>query len=113
MATDPGKGKLTSTDFRAAVSQLGLHSCLPEDVWTTFKARTFVQPQLQKAVRSENLSTEADMGPEDHILAKGAASIFVAVERDTTGDHHFLDAPLPTESFPSDHAIVAADVFFL
>jgi hypothetical protein len=111
MATDPDKGKLTSTDFRAAVSQVGLHSCLTEDVWTTFKARTLVQPQFHKAVLSENLTKEADMGPKDHILAKRAVSSFMAVERDTTGNHKFLDAPLPTKSFPSDHAIVAADVF--
>jgi hypothetical protein len=109
MASDPDKGSLSSMDFRAAVSRHDMHSCLPEDVWTTFKARTHVQPQFQKAVRSENLATEADLGPKDHILTRSAA-FFAAVERDTTGNHSFIDAPLPTESFPSDHAIVAADI---
>lgn len=109
MASDPDKGKLYSHDFREAIARHGWHSCLPDDVWTTFKARTFVQPQFQKAVLSKNLSTEADMGPKDHILAAKDA-YFARAARDTSGQQEFLDRPLPTKTFPSDHAIVAAHV---
>jgi len=109
MTSDPEKGRLNSMSFRKAIVAHGLHSCLPEDVWTTYKARTFMQPQFQKAVLSTKLKDDADLGPKDHILAT-APSYFVSVARDTTGTHQFIDAPLPTERFPSDHAIVAADV---
>ena len=78
-------------------------------MWTTFKARTFVQPQFQKAVLSEHLAEEADRGPKDHILAYQGA-YWVGASRDTTGELEFLDAPLPSGIFPSDHALVYAQL---
>ena len=96
-----GSGPLTK--------ESALYPCLHDDVWTTFKARTFVQPQFHKAVLSKNLMIASDLGPKDHILAQ-QRSFFVDVERDSTGKHSFKNAPMPTESFPSDHAIISADI---
>ena len=75
------------------------------------EARTFVQPQFQKAVLCANLKEEADMGPKDHLLCK-ERSYFVKAMRDTTGRKTFFEKPLPTQEFPSDHCIVTAEVLF-
>ena len=80
-------------------------------IWTTFKARTYVQPQFQQAVLCANLKEEAVMAPEDHILVR-EDSYFVKAMRDTTGRKTFYEKPLPTREFPSDHAIVAAELLF-
>jgi len=107
----PSDGKLTHGDFLKALEASNLKSCFGEDkIWTTFKARTFVQPQFQKAVLSADLHTKADMAPKDHVLCSGSFFKYADVQRDTTGTRAFVDAPLPNEHFPSDHAIVAAEV---
>ena len=96
-------------DFRAAIQKHGMCTCLTEDVWTTFKARTFLQPQFQKAVLSSRLQEEADMGPKDHLIVPEGC-VFLRTTRDTTGDETFVNQPLPTKQFPSDHAIVTTEV---
>jgi len=105
----PDKNKLGIDQIREKMAKLGAESCWPEDVWTTFKARTYIQEQFQKAVRKRHLHEKSDKGPKDHILfSKEAACLSVA--RDTTGEGRFVDMPIPTVGFPSDHCIVEAEV---
>ena len=90
------------------------------NLYTTYNARTFLQPQLNKAVRFSDYDTSklTDKNPKDHILFGSTTSHLRNVSggkevrakyvfRDNTGDGNFIaDMPFPTSSFPSDHAIV-------
>ena len=94
------------------------------NLYTTYNARTFLQPQLNKAVRFSDYDTSklTDKNPKDHILFESTTSHLRNVSggkevrakyvfRDNTGDGNFIaDMPFPTSSFPSDHAIVCVDL---
>lgn len=109
-------------EFAEHLADLNLATCWGEvdpRVHTTYNARTFLQPQLNKAVRlSERAESPlTDKNPKDHVLfqvgevdrAEGFVVNFVS--RDNTGDGVFLpDVPFPTIGFPSDHAIVCAEL---
>lgn len=109
-------------EFVEHLADLNLATCWGEvdpRVHTTFNARTFLQPQLNKAVRlSERAESPlTDKNPKDHVLfqvgevdqSEGFVVNFVS--RDNTGDGDFLpDVPFPTIGFPSDHAIVCAEL---
>jgi len=79
---------------------------------TTFNARTYLQPQLNKAVRYDerHSSKLTDCNPKDFILFSGAAfEVAKSAVKDNTGEVRFVeDMDFPTLTFPSDHAIVSA-----
>ena len=96
-------------------------------MYTTYNARTYLQPQLNKAVRMTEraYSPLTDRNPKDHILfqTSSCTSDLVGCEvqrtgfsaktvsRDNTGTGTFLPrTPFPTLNFPSDHAIVCAEL---
>lgn len=78
--------------------------------YTTFNARTFLQPQLNKAAKSTQLVEKGDRNPKDFILF---SSHFLAGEtwRDNTGKGEYIEEMVfPTLDFPSDHAVIAVDI---
>jgi len=79
---------------------------------TTFNARTYLQPQLNKAVRfhERGSSKLTDSNPKDFILFSDFAFVVDSyAARDNTGRGEFIEGmDFPTLSFPSDHALVAA-----
>lgn len=105
--------KLASTEFTRKLTELGLASCFADDPppITTFNARTFLQPQLQKAVKYDDRFTSklTDRNPKDYIVFSvdhfGCSPLNTKV--DNTGRYAFEDQPFPTYAFPSDHAIIS------
>lgn len=74
---------------------------------TTFNARTFLQPQLQKAVK-HSAFTDGDCNPKDYILFYTAEFQATETSRDNTGDPSvdsasFKETPIPSPVWPSDH----------
>ena len=95
---------------------MGLSSCFEGMVdeavplpHTTFNARTYLQPQLNKAIKlSERESSPlTDRNPKDFILFKTGEFQAVALSSDNDGAGSFdAAAPFPTLTFPSDHAVL-------
>jgi hypothetical protein len=106
----PGK-KTGCLEFSQACVEMGLTSCwgdtMAPDNYTTFTARTSVQPQLNKAVAMEQISTKGDRKPCDYILFYKAQASASNTFKDNTGQGEFVSTVFPTLTFPSDHAIVA------
>jgi hypothetical protein len=79
--------------------------------YTTFNARTFLQPQLNKAVRRDERGAKGDHNPKDFVLFDAAALTASRSMRDNTGGgpgSRYEEATVfPTLQFPSDHALVA------
>jgi len=79
--------------------------------YTTFNARTFLQPQLNKAVRRDQRATKGDHNPKDFVLFDAAVLQAVSSMRDNTGKgpggEYEEEIVFPTLAFPSDHALVA------
>jgi len=75
---------------------------------TTFNARTFLQPQLQKAAKSTEKAGKGDKNPKDFILFPKATYRVVATTKDNTGRRQYTEGMVfPTLQFPSDHGLVA------
>lgn len=107
------------TDFAAAFKEQGINSCYGNSVTdphdyehTTFNARTYLQPQLNKAVKESEKTTSplVDKNPKDFILFYDAdLRTYELPSKDNTGEGKFLDdIVFPTLTFPSDHAITKA-----
>jgi len=108
--------------FMATVGLRGLTTCWADPLdssrnYTTFLARTFLQPQLQKAVKRSALQQtdpphkQVDRNPKDFILFRDGAfeSVDKDATKDNTGKRRFVDdIVFPTLEFPSDHAILSA-----
>ena len=58
---------------------------------TTYNARTFLQPQLQKAARSTEKASKGDKNPKDFILFPRAAYSVVATTKDNTGRRQYTE----------------------
>lgn len=111
-------------DFEKMYKGEGLESCwgaVNPKTYTAYNARTYLQPQLNKASKSTEieLGYPADLNPKDFILF---TSDFSAgeVQRDNTGRGTYVEgegeaglpaALIPTLQFPSDHVVVAVDIF--
>mmetsp|Transcript_4506 Transcript_4506/g.11516 ORF Transcript_4506/g.11516 Transcript_4506/m.11516 type:complete len:504 (-) Transcript_4506:322-1833(-) len=98
-------------DFFSDLVKLKLESCfrdaVVDDMYTTFSARTFLQPQFQKATRSVDVQDLADHNPKDHILFRPDDFEVEVTARDNTGLGKFVaKSVFPTIEFPSDHAVV-------
>ncbi len=104
------EGKKQGVDeFVAACANLKL-GCIQDGI-TTYNARTFLQPQLHKACTREEFLKKGDVNPKDAILYCGLASSHADVAKDNSGDMSYEgDTPLPSMTFPSDHAILRAIV---
>mmetsp|Transcript_25666 Transcript_25666/g.59324 ORF Transcript_25666/g.59324 Transcript_25666/m.59324 type:complete len:600 (-) Transcript_25666:26-1825(-) len=83
---------------------------------TTFNARTYLQPQLNKAVRLVNLTTspQVDKNPKDFIIFKKDLWRVARTWKDNTGNGQYIeDMVFPTLSFPSDHGLLATELELL
>mmetsp|Transcript_63785 Transcript_63785/g.138709 ORF Transcript_63785/g.138709 Transcript_63785/m.138709 type:complete len:537 (-) Transcript_63785:26-1636(-) len=82
-----------------------------ESLHTTYHGRTYLQPQLNKAVKSTELKEKGDIQPKDYILFTSNKLKAVKAWRDNTGSGEFIgEMVFPTLQFPSDHALIAADL---
>jgi hypothetical protein len=76
--------------------------------YTTYNARTYLQPQLNKACKKEDKRTLGDVNPKDFILFRKKAFEVVSTWKDNTGEKKYVeDMAFPTLKFPSDHAILS------
>ena len=108
-----GAAGLDAGGFSALLADLGLGSCWQgqdlRGLWTTFNARTYLQPQLHKAVGLEGVLDRRHMRLRDWLVFRAGQLAVAAVERDNTGRRgRFESRVMPSQAFPSDHAIVAA-----
>merc|ERR1719168_502891 len=61
-------------DFEKMYESLGYKSCwgkVDPTRYTTYNARTYLQPQLNKAAQSTQLAEKGDRNPKDFILFTG------------------------------------------
>jgi len=106
-------GRQGVEDFLAHCKTLGLRSWIPEDLelskcFTCCNARTYVQPQLNKAIRCADKLTKGDQNPKDHILVDRCSFDVVSSFKDNTGDRMYVEGQcFPTLQFPSDHGVVS------
>uniref|UniRef100_A0A7S2MCS3 Endonuclease/exonuclease/phosphatase domain-containing protein n=1 Tax=Helicotheca tamesis TaxID=374047 RepID=A0A7S2MCS3_9STRA len=90
----------------------GLTSCWGDKPnprnYTTFNARTYLQPQLNKACKSTEKREKGDVNPKDFILfAKDQFDVLQTL-KDNTGEKSYIeDMAFPTLNFPSDHGILS------
>mmetsp|Transcript_4165 Transcript_4165/g.7391 ORF Transcript_4165/g.7391 Transcript_4165/m.7391 type:complete len:603 (-) Transcript_4165:13-1821(-) len=100
-------------DFEETYQKLGLKACwgaVNPSRYTTFNARTYLQPQLNKAAKSDELALKGDRNPKDFILF---SPHFKSGRfwRDNTGKGKYEeDVVFPTLEFPSDHAVIATEL---
>ena len=116
-------------EFCEVLDKLALGTCWASSTTipsTTFNGRTFLQPQLNKSVRSADMDRARvdetyegaewiDRNPKDFILFNEKDRRVLsssATQRDNTGKGPHVTAyrpkdPFPTLEFPSDHAVVS------
>ena len=90
----------------------GLTSCWGSTInpanYTTYNARTFLQPQLNKACRKSEKREKGDVNPKDFILFPADSFQVATTWKDNTGERKYIeDMAFPTLQFPSDHGILA------
>jgi hypothetical protein len=93
----PGKTQ-DVLDYASSFLGHGLMSCWGETInpanYTTYNARTYLQPQLNKACRQSEKRIKGDVNPKDFILFPKQ-------------DYEIVRTAFPTLNFPSDHGILA------
>lgn len=103
------------TEFAKAYDEIGLDSCWglepnPQE-YTTYNARTYLQPQLNKASSKEEIREKGDVNPKDFIIFKKGTFKTDKVQKDNTGDREYIEGMVfPTLTFPSDHGILSTDL---
>jgi len=110
------KGDDTKQDvmeFGKAYVKLGLTSNFGDEPdrenYTTYNARTFLQPQLNKACKSAEKRECGDVNPKDFILFKKKDFTVVSTGKDNTGTGNYIEnVPFPTLEWPSDHGLLSA-----
>lgn len=90
----------------------GLSSCwgdVPDAKnYTTYNARTYLQPQLNKACKSTEKEMYGDINPKDFILFQKNDFEVVSTWKDNTGTKKYIEnMAFPTLDFPSDHGILS------
>jgi len=95
----------------------GLTSCwgdVPQKSnYTTFNARTYLQPQLNKACKSSEKRLHGDVNPKDFILFKKNDFTVEETIKDNTGEKKYIeDMAFPTLQFPSDHGVLSTTLTF-
>jgi hypothetical protein len=100
------------TEWGTHYTSYGLTSCWgdvpnPKN-YTTYNARTFLQPQLNKACRQDEKRSKGDVNPKDFILFPKSDYKVLHTWKDNTGEKKYVeDMAFPTLKFPSDHGILA------
>jgi len=106
------------TEFANDYVAKGMTSCWgdapnPKN-FTVFNARTYMQPQLNKAVKKEEKDIKGDKNPKDFILFYNKEIRCETVTKDNTGKQSYIeDMVFPTLEFPSDHAVVSSKLTLL
>lgn len=100
------------TAFAEYYTGTGINSCYgptPNPLnFTTFHARTHLQPQLNKAVSLDDKDAKGDKNPKDFILFLDTDYKVISTSKDNTGDKKYIDGMIfPTLSFPSDHGVTS------
>jgi len=108
---DDSKGTQNLFEFANACTQLGLASNWGEQPdkskITTFNARTFLQPQLNKAVKYNEKDIKGDRNLKDFVLFNKNDFTVASFKRDNTGSGTFTEnMVIPSLAFPSDHCIL-------
>lgn len=109
------KGKqLHVEEFREALVQHKLKACFEDLQLTTYNARTFLQPQLNKGASRDQFLEKGDVNPKDFILVfDNDQQHFENTVKDNTGDKKYLEGmAFPTLKFPSDHGAVSTTLVF-
>mmetsp|Transcript_46544 Transcript_46544/g.131032 ORF Transcript_46544/g.131032 Transcript_46544/m.131032 type:complete len:621 (+) Transcript_46544:107-1969(+) len=106
----PGKQQDVLDFGRHYVAQ-GLTSCWGDvpapNNYTTYNARTYLQPQLNKACKSNEKRSKGDVNPKDFILFPKRDFTVIQTWKDNTGKKQYVeDMAFPTLEFPSDHGIL-------
>jgi hypothetical protein len=106
------------TGFVDAYKQMMLQSCFGDETdpssFTTYNARTYLQAQVQKACKSSEKRECGDVNPKDFILFFPGHFSPVSTTKDNTGKKSYIDDMVfPTLDFPSDHAILSAEITVL
>jgi len=79
--------------------------------YTTYNARTYLQPQLNKALKNDEKREKGDVNPKDFILFEGASWKVANNLKDNTGKGVYLeDTPFPTLDWPSDHGLLCCNL---
>jgi hypothetical protein len=99
-------------DFAADVVSHGLTSCWGDvpnpSNYTTYNARTYLQPQLNKACKSTEKREKGDVNPKDFIIFPKSDFKVVKTWKDNTGKKNYVeDMAFPTLEFPSDHGLLS------
>merc|ERR1711998_397868 len=88
--------KLQGVDaFAAAFRASGYSSCWGDSPnptsATTFNARTYLQPQLQKAAKSDEKVSKGDKNPKDFILFTKSGFEVTTAAKDNTGERKYVE----------------------
>jgi hypothetical protein len=110
---DPDEDQQGVVKFAEFYTSKKLNSCYGKNPnphnYTTFHARTHLQPQLNKAVSLEEKNTKGDKNPKDFILFFDADYTVISTTKDNTGKKVYVENMVfPTLKFPSDHGITSA-----
>jgi hypothetical protein len=110
--TKPEADQYGVTDFAKFYTSKQLNSCYgptPNPFnFTTFHARTHLQPQLNKAIAYEEKDTKGDKNPKDFIVFFKEDYRVLQTTKDNTGEKKYIENMVfPTLSFPSDHGITS------
>lgn len=102
-------------EFGQVYTSYGLSSCwgdVPDPKnYTTYNARTFLQPQLNKACKSSEKQLYGDINPKDFILFPKHMFNVIKTYKDNTGRKKYIEQmAFPTLDFPSDHGILSTVV---
>mmetsp|Transcript_24087 Transcript_24087/g.37801 ORF Transcript_24087/g.37801 Transcript_24087/m.37801 type:complete len:473 (-) Transcript_24087:283-1701(-) len=100
-------------NFHEFIQSKGMGSCWGKspDPFnpTTCNARTYLQPQLNKAVGQNDKITKADKNLKDWIVFYESQMSSKDATKDNTGNRKYIEEMVfPTLDFPSDHAVVAS-----
>lgn len=118
-AVSDGKKKYAVGAFDALLKELGFCTCFDgkPTKHTVNSARTYLQPQLNKAVKKKKLlEDDVDFrAPKDYIcylenqfgVKKGSTNVD---NQGNGGYNASFEYVIPSESFPSDHAIISAEL---
>jgi len=107
----PGKQQ-DVLDFAKDVVSHGMTSCWgdvpnPKN-YTTYNARTYLQPQLNKACKSSEKREKGDVNPKDFIIFPKDDFKVIKTWKDNTGKKTYIeDMAFPTLEFPSDHGLLS------
>lgn len=106
--------KLQVPEFLSLCEQLNLKTNWGESVkvgneaYTSFIGRSFLQPQLQKGIKYDDLVHKGDRDLKDYILYKPSQLDQIKYWKDCSGGGTWIEnSVMPTYNFPSDHAILA------